>query len=86
VKLPEVSFARRGGTLFGGGTYFRTRVEDSGSFMRGSRWERWTRWNVAAFFLSMNFRGMLVTNFDVQPQSDVPKFCTFWVSLNARRN
>ena len=50
-----------GGTFaFGAGTYLRTRDEDSGSFMRGSLWERWTRWNVVAFFLSMNFRGMVV--------------------------
>lgn len=41
-----------------GGTYLRTREDESGSFIRGSRWERWTRWKVAAFFLSMNFRGI----------------------------
>lgn len=49
-----------------GGTYLRTREEESGSFIRGSRWERWTRWKVAAFFLSMNFRGITATDKEVE--------------------
>src|ERR1700730_92938 len=63
-----------------GATYLRTREELTGSLMSGSRRERGTRWNVAAFFLSMNLRGMptldlsLVQFFGVQSSDKLEKF------------